>query len=123
MKTWDDWHKKAKKTNDQLSWTAYRYFRHKVKWEIRIAEQKFVAKQILRNPNNTNNIWKAIRYCIPSKCTSQQIFSKNNKTVADEFNQFFVSAGQSTVDKITSLTNECNLTLTRNICTETIRPF
>lgn len=27
MKTRDDWRKKAKKTNDPLSWTAYRYFR------------------------------------------------------------------------------------------------
>ena len=27
MKTRDNWHKKAKKTNDPLSWTAYRYFR------------------------------------------------------------------------------------------------
>ena len=36
------------------------------------------------------------------------------KSVADEFNQFFVSVGQSTVDKITSLANECNLTLNQN---------
>ncbi|CAH3146025.1 unnamed protein product [Pocillopora meandrina] len=31
MKTRDDWRKKAKKTNDPLSWTAYRYFRQEVK--------------------------------------------------------------------------------------------
>jgi len=72
MKTRDDWRKKAKKTNDPLSWTTYRYFRQEVKREIRIAEQEFVAKQIQRNPNNyTNNIWKAIRHCIPNKSTSQ----------------------------------------------------
>ena len=117
MKTRDDWRKKAKKTNDPLSWTAYRYFRQEVKREIRIAEQEFVAEQILRNPNNTNNIWKAIRHCIPNKSTSQRIFSKNDKTVADEFNQFFVSVGQSTVDKIPSLANECNLTLNQNYFT------
>jgi len=35
MKTGDDWRKKAKKTNDPLSWTAYRYFRQEVKREIR----------------------------------------------------------------------------------------
>ena len=114
IKTRDDWRKKAKKANDPLSWTAYRYFRQEVKWEIRIAEQEFVAEEILRNPNNTNNIWKAIRHCIPNKSTSQRIFSKNGKTVSDEFNQFFVSVGQSTVDKITSLANECNLTLNQN---------
>ena len=114
MKTRDDWRKKAKKTNDPLSWTAYRYFRQEVKREIRIAEQEFVAQQIQRNPNNTNNIWKAIRQCIPCKSTSQRTYSKSDKAVADEFNQFFVSVGQSTVDKITSLANECNLTLNQN---------
>ena len=34
MKTRDDWRKKAKNTNDPLSWTAYRYFRQEVKREI-----------------------------------------------------------------------------------------
>ena len=114
MKTRDDWPKKAKKTNDSLSWTAYRYFRQEVKREIRIAEREFVAEQIQRNPNNTNNIWKAIRQCVPNKSTSQRTFSKSDNTVADDFNQFFVSVGQSTVDKITSLANECNLTLNQN---------
>ena len=91
--------------------------RQEVKREIRIAEKEYVAEQIQRNPNNTNDIWKAIRHCIPNKSTSQRIFSKDNKTVADEFNQFFVSVGQSTVDKITSLTNECNLTLNQSYFT------
>ena len=49
MKTKDDWRKKAKKTNDPLYWTAYRYFRQEVKREIRIAEQEFVAQQILES--------------------------------------------------------------------------
>jgi len=52
--------------------------------------------------------------CIPNKSTSQRVFSKNDKTVTDEFNQFLVSVGQSTVDNITSLANECNLTLNQN---------
>ena len=85
MKTRDNWRKKAKKANDPLSWTAYRYFRQEEKQEIRNTEQEFVAEQIQRNPNNTNNIWKAIRHCIPNKSTSQRIFRKNDKTVADEF--------------------------------------
>ena len=61
MKTRDDWRRKAKKTNDPLSWTAYRCFRQEVKRKIRIAEKKFVAEQNQRNPNNTSNIWKAIQ--------------------------------------------------------------
>ena len=123
MKTRDNWRKKAKKANDPLSWTAYRYFRQEVKRDIRIAEQEFVAEQIQRIPNNTNNIWKAIRHCIANKSTSQRIFSKDDKTVADEFNQFFVSVGQSTVNKIISLANECNLTLNQNYLHQDNTPF
>ena len=48
---------------------------------------------------------------------SEYSASRDDKTVADEFNQFFVSVGQSTVDKITSLANECNLTLNKSYFT------
>ena len=52
-------------------------------------------------------------------CVTDNIcgFSKDDKSVADEFNQFFVSVGQSAVDKITSLANECNLTLNESYFT------
>lgn len=114
MKTRDDWRKEARKRNDPMAWTAYRNLRQEVKREIKIAEREFFTEQIQRNPGNTNNIWKAIRQIIPRKSKSQRIFSKDNKTVADEFNRFFVSVGQSSVEKIQSLANECNITLNRN---------
>ena len=111
MKTRDDWRKEARKRNDPMAWTAYRNLRQEVKREIKIAEREFFTEQIQRNPGNTNNIWKAIRQIIPRKSNSQRIFSKDNKTVADEFNRFFVSVGQSSVEKIQSLANECNITI------------
>ena len=114
MKTRDNWRKEARKRNDPMAWTAYRNLRQEVKREIKIAEREFFTEQIQRNPSNTNSIWKAIRHIIPKKSTSQRIFSKDNKVVADEFNRFFVSVGQSSVDKIQSLANECNITLNRN---------
>ena len=114
MKTRDYWRKEARKRNDPMAWTAYRNLRQEVKREIKIAEREFFTELIQRNPGNTNNIWKAIRQIIPRKSTSQRIFSKDNKTVADEFNRFFVSVGQSSVEKIQSLANECNITLNRN---------
>ena len=114
MKTRDNWRKEARKRNDPMAWTAYRNLRQEVKREIKVAEREFFTEQIQRNPSNTNSIWKAIRHIIPKKSTSQRIFSKDNKVVADEFNRFFVSVGQSSVDKIQSLANECNITLNRN---------
>ena len=37
MKTSDGWHKKARKTNDNLHWNAFRFCRQEVKREIRMA--------------------------------------------------------------------------------------
>ena len=105
MRTRDYWRREAKKTNDQMAWTAYRNCRQEIKREIRIAEREFVAEQIQGIPNNPNNIWKAIRHCIPNKSSTRQTYSKDGKSVTDEFNGYFVSIGQSTVDKITSLAN------------------
>ena len=107
MKTRDKWRKRAKKTNDPNVWAVYKNVKREVRNEIRIAEREFINDQIQKDPNSTNNIWKAIRLCIPKKSPSQRVFSKDDKTVADEFNQFFVSVGQNTVDKIKLLANEC----------------
>ena len=38
-------------------------------------------------------------------------FSKDDRTVANDFNRFFTSVGQVAVDKINSLANECNFDL------------
>ena len=89
MKVRDQWWKVARRTNDTLAWSEYKNFKHAVKREIKLAEQKFVNQQIKDNPNNTNCMWKAIRSCIPKKSSSQRTFNKDDKTVANEFNQFF----------------------------------
>jgi hypothetical protein len=81
MRTRDHWRKKAKKTNDVLAWSAYRNFRNEVKREIRLAEKEFVANQIQNSPNNVNNIWKAIRTCIPKKSSSTRTFTKDEKII------------------------------------------
>ncbi|CAB4040195.1 Hypothetical predicted protein, partial [Paramuricea clavata] len=107
MKTRDRWRKRAKETNDPEAWIEYKNLKHKVRSEIRLAEREFIKDQINKIPKNTNNIWKAIRLCIPNKLSSQTIFSKDDKTVANDFNQFFVSVGQNTVEDIKLLANEC----------------
>ena len=106
MRERDSWRRLAKRTNDPMAWSAYKNFRREVKREIRFAEREFVTDQIQSNPRNSNNIWKAIRHCIPKNSTSSRTFSRDDKIVADEFNNFFVSVDQNTVNKIKSLANE-----------------
>lgn len=98
MKTRDYWGKEARKTGDPIVWRTYRELRQVVKGEIKNAENEFFADEILKHPNNTNNIWKTIRQFIPTS-TKRAFNCKGDRSIAEDFNRFFVSVGRSTVNK------------------------
>ena len=70
MKTRDQWHKSAIKSNDRLHWNTYRFFRQEVKPELRFAEKAHVRSELLKCNGNTNATWKIINNCLPKKKTS-----------------------------------------------------
>ena len=88
MKIREYWRKLARRTGDPDAWMKYRSLKRKVKREIRQTERESIVDQFKRS-------------CIPKKSTSQRSFSRDDKTVADEFNRFFTSVGHA--DKINSL--------------------
>ena len=96
------------KSNDPLDWAAYKNFKREVKRELRLAEREHVENQIRNNPNNPRCVWKTIRSCIPRKSVKKKSFSVSDDAVAKEFNEFFNSIGQNTVEKIYLLANECS---------------
>ena len=51
-------------------------------------------------------MWKTIRSCIPKKSVSTRVYSDDDKTVANRFNQFFTSIGEITNEKIKLLANK-----------------
>ena len=114
MKTRDHWRKEARKTNNLKAWASYRSLRGEVKRNLRVAEREFIAEQIRTNPNNTCCLWKTIRSCVPKKSASQKTFTKDDTVVANEFNSFFSSVGQTTTSKINSLAKECNYDLAQS---------
>ena len=111
MRSRDQWKKVAQKKKDPHAWSLYKNLCREVKHEIRTAEKRFFAEQVVNNKNNSNCLWKAIRLCIPKKSASQRNYSKDDKIVADEFNNFFSRVGKSTIDRITKLAEESNYTL------------
>jgi hypothetical protein len=115
MKTRDKWRKLARNTNNPLHSSGYKTCKREVKMELRLAEREFVAEQIKNNPNNTRCLWKTIRSCIPNKSTCQRSFTKDDILVANEFNTFFSSIGQTTIEKIKSLADECKYDLTKSV--------
>ena len=73
--------------------------------------KKFIAEQVVNNKNNSNCLWKAFHLCIPKKSASQRNYSKDDKIVADELNNFFSCVGKSTINRIAKLAEESNYTL------------
>ena len=70
--------------------------------------KKFHQRFYLEKTNDTNAMWKTIRSCIPKKSVSRRVYSNDDKTVANRFNQFFTSIGETTNKKIKLFANECS---------------
>ena len=120
MKIRDKWRKLARKTNDPLHWSGYKTRKREVKRELRLAEREFVADQIKNNPNNARCLWKTIRSCIPNKSACRRSFTKDDILVANEFNTFFSSIGQTTIEKVKLLADECKYLPTKSVFTPRI---
>ena len=120
MKIRDKWRKLARKTNDPLHWSGYKTRKREVKRELRLAEREFVADQIKNNPNNARWLWKTIRSCIPNKSACRRSFTKDDILVANEFNTFFSSIGQTTIEKVKLLADECKYDQTKSVFTPRI---
>jgi len=110
----DCWRKLVRKTNNPLTWAGYKNFKREVRLELRFAEQEYAETQIRNNPNNMGCIWKTIRSFIPKKSVNRKCYSKEDKLVANEFNEYFTSICPNKIDKIQSLANECNYDLTQS---------
>ena len=98
----------------RLAWVGYKNFKREVRRELKFAEQEYAETQIRNNSNNMGCIWKTIRSFIPKKSFNRKSYSKEDKLVANKFNEYFTSIGQNTIDKILSLANECNYDLTQS---------
>ena len=84
--------KRARCTGLPLDWELYRDSRRVVKIRLREAEREYINKEMEGCQNNSSQ-WKLIRNCLPRKETTQQVYTREVKEVAKEFNEFFVSVG------------------------------
>ena len=106
MRTRDRWRKPARKTGDLAAWVAYKNCKRDVKRQLRVAQRTYVEQEIKKNTKETGSMWKVICSCMPKKSTKKKCFVSDDKSVANNFNQFFTSVGSNTATKIKSLAKE-----------------
>ena len=108
MRSRDGLLRNARRTGMPLDWELYRDLNEEVKTKLREAEKGYIQEELERS-QNTRSKWKVIRSCIPRSETTQQVYTRDLKEVADEFNQFFTSVGARASDASRSLSNVHNL--------------
>ena len=99
----------ARRNGMPLDWELYRDLREEVKTKLREAEKGYIQEELERS-QSTRSKWKVIRSCIPRSETTQQVYTRDLKEVADEFNQFFISVGARASEASKSLLDVHNLT-------------
>ena len=92
----------AKETNSPQEWQTYRAKRNEVKVRLREAEREHVQSQLASCQKNSSK-WKVIRNCIPRKESTQAVYSRDVKIIADEFNEFFSTVGSRAAEASASL--------------------
>ena len=102
MRERDQLLKIAKETNSPQEWQTYRAKRNEVKGRLREAEREHVQSQLASCQKNSSK-WKVIRNCIPRKESTQAVYSRDVKIIADEFNEFFSTVGSRAAEASASL--------------------
>ena len=101
-----------RKSKNSEDWNRYKQLRNTVKISIKKAESEYVCSQIEKNKDNSKSMWKVIRGCLPSKETTKPSYRKDPELAAEEFNNFFISVGKTTADKVRELADQNNILIT-----------
>lgn len=111
MKTRDLLHRNFFQSRDPSDWSKYRESRDTIKEILRETEQNYTFLEVQQNKSNPSSLWKVINRVIPSKNKeSQRVYTKDLKTVADEFNVFFTSVGKTAALAASHLAEINNIT-------------
>ena len=123
----DEHHRRFRLTREEADLEEYKESRNTVKSVLKDAEKDYVRGEVLAHKNNSGSLWKVINNSIPSKEKQIHVYSKDSKSVADDFNQFFSSVGRKSVEAavhIASVSNiETNLSLDSTALSPELGPF
>ncbi|CAB4008413.1 Hypothetical predicted protein [Paramuricea clavata] len=98
-------------TRDEGDWVVYKEYCNNVKTKIKAAAKDHTFNEVREHKHNSRSLWKIINNIIPSKEKETQVYSKDPKTVAKEFNLFFTSVGRNAAATAESLAKDNNVAL------------
>ena len=106
MKVRDTYLRNARRTRCNTDWALFKRTQIEVKKIIAEAEKRFVDQEIIQNKNNRRHaIWKIIRRYTSNK-QRESIKIANPKILANEFNSYFASMGNSISESVMELAYE-----------------
>ena len=111
MKTRDQLHRRYLQTRDGLDWSNFKDARKAVKRMLKDSERNYYLDKVQRHKNNPGSLWKITNQAILPPSKEKHTYTKDPKTVADEFNQFFLSVGKNKADASIRLAEENNITV------------
>ena len=103
MKIRDSLHRRFLRTRDTEDWENFKEARNTVKRALIKAEKDHTYHEVQQNKCNPKSLWKIIHRAIPSREREKQVYTKDHKTVADEFNTFFSAVGKNAAEAAAKL--------------------
>ena len=111
MKDRDRLHHHFLQTRDNSDWNHYKEYRNKVKIIPRNAATTHTFNEVHKNKYNPSSLWKTINRYIPGKEKESQVYTRDQKVVANEFNQHFTSLATNAAEEVRHVAEDNNMDL------------
>ena len=67
--------------------------------------------EVQKHKHNPSSLWKTIIRYIPGREKESQVYTRGQKVVADEFNQYFTSLGRNAAEEVRRIAEDNNIDL------------
>ncbi len=111
MKSGDKLHQRFLETRCKRDWEMYRECRNNVKAMLKEAAINHLSHEVKVHKNNPGSIWKIINKTIPVKEKEKHIYTKDLKSIVEDFNNYFNSVGKIAGATALDLANKNNIVL------------
>ncbi|CAB3996914.1 Hypothetical predicted protein [Paramuricea clavata] len=122
MKSRDKLHQRLLKTRCKRDWEMYAGSRNKVKVMLKEAAINHLSDEVKVRKNNPGSLWKIINKTIPVKEKEKHIYTKDLKSIVEDFNNYFTSVGKITAATALDLANKNNIALSDPMLNSEIYP-